>query len=333
MAACATVWEVAIADYERRLNRPGFASDLGPITRLFRHLRSTDPQRFWVATRPWAEAEAAAVRSGRPAPPRNEEADTDDEAIVGFGSAIVRGGTWFLSMLFVLPHEQAQGLGRALLARTFPGGRLPARGEAWRGVDGSGNSAPRVLATATDAAQPISNALYARFGIVPRMPVFGVVGRPERPGILPALPEAIRVERLDTLDPAETTDALALLDRMLLGYERAPDHRFYRSDGRIGYLFRAGDGAPLGYGYATRVGGISPVLVRDPELLTPVVGHLLRAVEPRGASSVRVSGATPVLLRTLLEAGLRIEGFPALLCWTDDFLPVDRYVLGSLALP
>jgi hypothetical protein len=34
----------------------------------------------------------------------------------------------------------------------------------------------------------------------------------------------------------------------------------------------------------------------------------------------------------LLEAGLRLEGFPALLCWTRPFASFDRYVPISLAL-
>ncbi|HEX9045006.1 MAG TPA: GNAT family N-acetyltransferase, partial [Candidatus Limnocylindrales bacterium] len=153
--ACAAVWETAIADYERRLGRPTFATDLGPIVRLLRHLRSTDPERFWVATRPWNDAIEAAVQAGRPMPPRNGGSGTGSDAIVGFGSAVVRGRTWFLSMLFVLPEEQARGIGRAIMARTFPGGRLPEPGE--RSVV-SDMSPPAILGTATDSAQPISNA-------------------------------------------------------------------------------------------------------------------------------------------------------------------------------
>ena len=55
-------------------------------------------------------------------------------------------------MLFVSPHVQAAGVGRALLAQVMP---EPATGMS--------------MATATDSAQPISNALYSRYGIVPRI--------------------------------------------------------------------------------------------------------------------------------------------------------------------
>ena len=66
---------------------------------------------------------------------------------MAFVSARVRDSHWFLSMLFVLPDEQATGVGRLLLERVLP----------------SADSG-MTLATATDSAQPISNALYSRTG-------------------------------------------------------------------------------------------------------------------------------------------------------------------------
>ena len=77
----------------------------------------------------------------------------------------MRERLWFLSMLFVRPGLQGAGLGRALLARV-----APADGEA------------SFRATATDSAQPISNALYASAGIVPRIPLLNLIGLPQRPG-------------------------------------------------------------------------------------------------------------------------------------------------------
>ena len=55
----------------------------------------------------------------------------------------------------------------------------------------------RVLATCTDSAQPISNGLYATVGIVPRMPLFNLVGRPRPPiSMARASPEGVRAERV-----------------------------------------------------------------------------------------------------------------------------------------
>ena len=51
-----------------------------------------------------------------------------------------------------------------------------------------------VRATATDAGQPIANGLYGGLGMVPRLPLFNLVGRPERPDALVPLPAGIRAE-------------------------------------------------------------------------------------------------------------------------------------------
>ena len=59
--------------------------DLAPLRRLLAHLLTTDPERFWVASAP------AAVDGG------------GAEPVVGFASASLREGLWFLAMLFVRP--------------------------------------------------------------------------------------------------------------------------------------------------------------------------------------------------------------------------------------
>ena len=60
--------------------------------------------------------------------------------------------------------------------------------------------------------------------------------------------------------------------------------------------------------------------------------NVLDAILPRGASSLRVSGASTALFSGLLRAGFRIDEFPALLCWTRPFADFARYVPNSLAL-
>ena len=82
----------------------------------------------------------------------------------------------------------------------------------------------------------------------------------------------------------------------------------------------------LGYGYGSQVGRLGPVAVLRPELLGPVLGHLLGAVQARGAYAAWVPGSATDAVTTLLAAGLRIDGFPILFCW--DRLPVDfgRYL-------
>ena len=119
---CAAIWRESINDYLRRLHQEEMPDELGPIGRLHGHAQSTDPDRFVVATTSGAKG----------------------ERILGFGSAIERGPIWYLSMLFIRPAAQGQGLGRAILERLLP--------------DPEHHGS---LATAVDSLQPISTALYA----------------------------------------------------------------------------------------------------------------------------------------------------------------------------
>lgn len=225
--------------------------------------------------------------------------------LTGFVSAVVRERVWFLSMLFVRPGVQGRGLGRALLARVLPNRE-----------DGM------ILATCTDAVQPISNALYSTYGIVPRMPLLNLTGRPTRPDALEPLPAGVIAA---PLDPVADAGAVEALDREVAGFGHAEDHRFLAAEGRRGFVYRAG-ASVVGYGYASAVGRIGPVAVRDEDLLGPVVGHLLTVIEPRGASAVWVPGHAERAVVALLRAGLRFEGFPVLACWSAPFADFRRYL-------
>jgi len=294
MPACEEIWRDGLNDYLVPLGQMEIPPDNPTLRLLHEHALATDPERFWVATRP----------SDDPA---------GGEAIVGFASAFRRGDVWFLSMLFVRPGRQLGGIGRALIERTLPA--------ALGGV---------TLAVATDAAQPISNGLYASFGMAPRMPMFNIVGRPFRTQAMPELPDGIVAGRFDASSPAERDRSLegelAALDRELLGYAHPEDHGYVQRQGRIGFGYRNGDGTLLGYGYTSEVGRIGPIAVADAGLQAAVTSHLLRAIPPRGASAIWVPGEAAPTLEMLLAAGLRIEGFPVLLCWSRPFVDFSRYL-------
>lgn len=240
-------------------------------------------------------------------PERFLVAEDDIGRVVAFGSAIRRERLWFLSMLFVLPDLQAGGLGRTILERLLP-------------EDG----ADAILATATDSGQPMSNGLYASFGMVPRAPLFNLVGRPGRPDALPSLPAGITAGRVDGMPATAVARDIDALDAEVLGFRRAVDHGYVRSEGRSLFVYRDGAGGLAGYGYTSEVGRIGPVGVRDPDLLAPVVGHLLTTVEPRGASAVWVGGDADETFVALVRAGLRIEDLPVLLCWREPFIDLAR---------
>jgi GNAT superfamily N-acetyltransferase len=294
LPACGTIWRLAVNDYMGRLNLPEIPDDLAAILRLHRHLQATDPAGFLVAEQPTADSGAR---------------------LVAFASAVRRDAVWFLSMLFVLPEVQASGIGRSLIGRL-----LPPPGTA-------------ALATCTDAAQPISNGLYASLGIVPRMPLLRLVGLAERPAELPTLPPGVRSVAFDDVGRASDRiggaaldDELAVLDRDAAGFEHPADHAMVRAEGRAGFLFLGPDGGPVGYGYASESGRVGPIAVRDPALLGPVIGHLVTTVRPRGAFGLWIPGAAEEIVGPLLRSGFRLEGFPCLLCWDRPFADFARYV-------
>jgi GNAT superfamily N-acetyltransferase len=303
LGACADIWRVSIDDYTSRLGQPGIPPELASIIRLFTHLRATDPDRFVVATTPTPDHAA--------------------ERVVGFASAIERETLWYLSMLFVLPEFQGAGLGRALLDQVLPNG------------DGS------VRAVATDSAQPISNALYASYGVVPRMPLLNLNGLPSRPeafGPLPSGITAVPFEEIAGGPPGgdghrRVAHAVEALDRASLGVAHPFEHRFLRMEGRHGWLYHGPDGVPLGYGYAGESGRLGPVAALDAELVPPILGHLTAAVVPRGAFAMWVAGAADRAIVAGLAAGFRLDGFPVLLCWDRPFADFGRYLPISPGLP
>ena len=236
--------------------------------------------------------------------------------IVAFAAAVMRERLWFLSMLFVRPGLQGAGLGRALLARV-----APAEGEA------------SFRATATDSAQPISNALYASAGIVPRIPLLNFIGLPQDPAAFGTLPSGIVPTAFAQLvgEPGgeghrRLAGAVDALDREVLGVAHPADHRFLRQENRTGWLYRGPDGATEGYGYASEAGRIGPVAVRDPALLAPILGHLTSAVIPRGAFALWLPGTADRAVVPALRSGFRLDQFPVLLCWDQPFADLTRYL-------
>lgn len=302
LAACTEIWRRSINDYIGRLGQPLIESTDAPLLRLYGHIASTDPERFIVAVRPSLE--------------------TGTDQVVGFASAYVRERLWYLSMLFVSADIQARGVGRALLARVMPSV-----------ADASGVS----MATATDSAQPISNALYATNGMVPKVPLLNLIGLPHRPEAFDPLPSGVVPVSFDDVVAAsaggaggaghralsETVDAL---DRSALGVAHPIDHRFLRSESRHGWLYRGPDGTAVGYGYAGEAGRVGPVAAVDPALVAPILGHLMSAVVPRGAFALWLPGSADRAVTAALHAGLRLDTFPILLCWDRPFADFSRYL-------
>ncbi|HEY8135075.1 MAG TPA: GNAT family N-acetyltransferase [Candidatus Limnocylindrales bacterium] len=285
-------------------------------------LRPIDPADLDVLGEVFYEADDELnVRRGLPTTPRNPMpllrlfdhiikespqrgwlAERDGRAL-GFGIAAQRVDMTFLSFLFVRPDAQASGLGRELLVRAMSGSTY--------------------RAVCIGAIQPISAALYAQYGMVPRVPLFMFSGKPNT--TLRALPEGLEIGPV-------SIDDVAQLDHEVTGVTRPGDHAAWeRWDRQRLGLYEAG--RLVGYGYVQSVGRLGPVVVRDAGHLLPFVGALIGRLPDVETWLLNVPGAAAETFETLLKAGLRLEGPPVIYCATELRIDHSRYLPAGFALP
>lgn len=245
----------------------------------------------------------------------------DGGRVVGFGMAHQRDDHWYLGFLFVLPEWQSRGVGRAVLERCLP--HMTERPSTR-------------LSVAVEAIQPVSTALYAQYGMVPRVPLYVMTGD-VKPGALPdpragmaaAGVEPVAFKALD--DPQAVALVIDALDRQICGYARPQEHGFLAVPDRLGFLYRQGSQS-VAYGYVQPSGRIGPICTTDPRLFGVILGHLVSAVRPGGGWQAIVPGPATEAFVPLLRAGLRIDGGPAIYCGTWDGPQFDRYLPMNFAL-
>jgi GNAT superfamily N-acetyltransferase len=231
----------------------------------------------------------------------------DRGRVIAFGIVSRRQADAFLSFLFVEPSWQGRGLGRAVLDAC---------------LRGAGDGVARV-STCAEANQAVSTGLYARLGLAPRSPIYVLRG---------ALPDGALPDPAPGIAPRPVSAAaVAAFDRELMGYERPRDHAFWARD-RQGALFVDDDGAVRGYGYAHPSGRIGPVAAAVPADLPGFVGYLVRITQVLEGRQLVVPGPAIDALRPLLEAGLRIDGTPAVYCSQGRGPAFERYLPMSFAL-
>jgi GNAT superfamily N-acetyltransferase len=225
-------------------------------------------------------------------------AEEGDEPI-GFASAWVRGDTWFLASLFVMPRTQARGVGKALLDVVWGDGLLRRR-------------------TITDAIQPVSNVLYGRRGLVPATPVLSFGGRPR-------LDADVDLDRTDADD-----GALRAIDALAYGFDRSLDHPYWGTLARR-TLWRRDDRV-VAYSYvfpgsATAIGPIGGV--DGAAAASALAAELARA---DGDVLVRMPGSSRAVVETALAAGLRLGPTPGLLLLGPGVPAPTSLAIGSYTL-
>lgn len=223
--------------------------------------------------------------------------------VIGFGMAAQRDEMTFLSFLFVRPDIQAQGVGRALLERCMVGSNY--------------------RAVCIFSVQPISTALYARFDMIPLVPMYTFIGRPRHE--LPGLAKGFSLGDL-------ALEGAAGLDQEVAGFTRSVDHDAWLEWGRRPFGLYERDEL-VGYAYAHQSGRCGPLVVSRPELLLPFLGEVTRAIEPADAWMVNVPGPAAETFSALLHAGFRLDGPPLIYCASRPGIDHSRYLPSTYALP
>jgi ribosomal protein S18 acetylase RimI-like enzyme len=233
-------------------------------------------------------------------------AQSGDE-IVGFAFSWACSDLWFLAELFVAPDRQGRGIGNELLTRTLDHAR-------------QSKATNKSLITFTFNA--VSQGLYIRHGMLPRLPIYMVRGA--RSGLTAKQDGTLR--RV-TIEPSPSHfDILAQLDVCALGFSREKHHRHLLDDISMKGVFLQEDGHCIGYAYVSATGHVGPLAVAQAHHMGAAFGAALALAAAGGADHVSAflpgpSDATAIALKQ----GMRIT-FPMVLVSTHAFGDWKRYL-------
>ena len=226
----------------------------------------------------------------------------DESRILGAAFSWLCGDLWFLAELFIDPATQGAGVGGQLLSRVF------AQADA---------ASAKSRALITFAFNTVSQGLYARHGLYPRLPLLMLSG--DRATAAAALPATqLHSERIEDIDALAA--ALDTLDIGALGISRAKHRRLLFEDPAMtGYVFRRGK-ACIGSAWIAGSGHVGPLAAASREDMAEVLAAAL-AIAVRGQSkrvSALVPGHSESALALAMQAGMRMT-LPMVLASNRDF--------------
>ncbi|MBN8964822.1 MAG: GNAT family N-acetyltransferase [Rhizobiales bacterium] len=233
----------------------------------------------------------------------------DNGNILGFAWSWVCGDVWFLAHLFVDPAQQGRGIGNELLERTIEHAR-------------KSKASHKALITFT--FNRVSQGLYMRHGLFPKMPIYFFSAPRER--VMKGLPKpTLHGVAID--DSAATMERLAEIDTRAIGASREKHHRYLLNDpATTGVLLCAGNDC-LGYSYIGSNGHIGPLAVIRADVLREAFTTALKLAADRATEKVSafLPGTCDSALSLAINHGMRIT-FPMLLMASPGYGDWTQYL-------
>lgn len=233
----------------------------------------------------------------------------DGGKILGFAWSWVCGNVWFLAQLFVDPARQGQGIGNELLERT---------------VEHARKSGAVHKALITFTFNRVSQGLYMRHGLFPKMPIYFFSVERER--VRQTLPEpSLRAIALDT--GAAAMENLAEIDSHAIGVSREKHHRYLLDDPSTAGFLLCADNDIVGYGYISPSGHIGPLAVTRPDFLHDAFAATLKLAADGSAEKISafLPGTCDRALSLAINQGMRIT-FPMLLMASPGYGDWTQYL-------
>jgi GNAT superfamily N-acetyltransferase len=233
----------------------------------------------------------------------------DEGEIVGSAFSWACGDFWFLAELFVAPRMQGSGIGRQLLR------------QALRHAD-QAKAKTRALITFT--FNTVSQGLYVRHGMFPRLPVY--MFNVDRNSLSNSGSYAwLEFRRAEASGRHLAT--LGALDTSVLGVSRENHHKYLLNDPTMrGYFLNDGNDC-IGYAYIAATGHVGPLAVIKRDVMDSAFNRALM-IAAEGESD-RISAFLPgnceTALRVAANHRMRIT-FPMVLVSDREFGDWTRYL-------
>jgi GNAT superfamily N-acetyltransferase len=232
-----------------------------------------------------------------------------DGEIVGSAFSWICGDLWFLAELFIAPRMQGSGIGSELLTRT---------------LQHADQAAATVRALITFTFNVVSQGLYVRHGMFPRLPVYMFnIDRERVANQRPRAPLKYRPAAASSSD----LGTMAAIDLSALGVSRERHHKFLLDDPETKGFLLYEDNDCIGYSYVASTGHVGPLALTSRDAMARALGTSI-AIASEGQSnqiSVFIPGSSEAALRVAAEHRMRII-FPMVLASNREFGDWSRYL-------